>query len=64
MAWIEEYAIWSRLGNRAIDGLSVKQVEAYLVLDNEVMEEQAHSREARGGAESGTRPARNERVWS
>jgi hypothetical protein len=59
MAWIEEYSVWSRLGNRAIEGLTAKQVEAYLALDNEVSEEQAYNRAVRSAGENGTRPARS-----
>lgn len=43
LALLEEYAVWRRLGNRTIDGLGARQVEAFLILDDEVSKERAQS---------------------
>lgn len=40
LAWIEEYAVWRRMGYLPAGELSAKQVDAFLVLETELRAEQ------------------------
>lgn len=50
MAWVEEYLVRRKLGQRGIDGLGAREVEAFLILEHELSE-----REARRSARIGLR---------
>jgi hypothetical protein len=54
LGWIEEYAVWRRMGGVRTDELSAKQVDAYLVLEAELRAEQNDgTRATREGARCG-----------
>jgi len=36
MAWLEEYLVRRKLGQRGIDGLGAREVEAFLILEHEL----------------------------
>jgi hypothetical protein len=38
MAWLEEYLVRRKFGHRGIDGLSAREVEAFLILEHELAE--------------------------
>jgi hypothetical protein len=38
MAWIEEYLVRRKLGQRGIEGLGAREVEAFLILEHELAE--------------------------
>lgn len=38
MAWLEEYLVRRKLGQRGIDGLGAREVEAFLILEHELAE--------------------------
>jgi len=38
MAWLEEYLVRLNLGQRGIDGLGAREVEAFLILKHELAE--------------------------
>jgi hypothetical protein len=40
MAWIEEFAAWRRLGGLRMDRMSARQVDAFLILEEELRTEQ------------------------
>lgn len=39
MAWLEEYFVRRKLGQRGIEGLGAREVEAFLILEHELSEE-------------------------
>jgi len=41
MAWIEDYLVRRKLGGRGIDGLDAREVEAFLILEDEITKESA-----------------------
>ena len=43
MAWLEEYLVRRKLGQKGIEGLGAREVEAFLILEHELAE-------ANGGA--------------
>ncbi len=45
LAWIEEYAVWRRLGRVADSSMSARQVDAFLVLDGELRAEHHDAKE-------------------
>jgi hypothetical protein len=45
LAWLEEYCTWKLLGRADIRSLPARQVEAFWVLENELMEESQHERQ-------------------
>jgi len=38
MAWLEEYLVRRKLGQRGIEGLEAREVEAFLILEHELTE--------------------------
>jgi hypothetical protein len=38
MAWVEEYLVRRKFGQRGIDGLGAREVEAFLILEHELAE--------------------------
>jgi len=38
MAWLEEYLVRRKLGQKGIDGLGAREVEAFLILEHELTE--------------------------
>jgi len=38
MAWLEEYLVRRKLGQRGIEGLGAREVEAFLILEHELAE--------------------------
>jgi hypothetical protein len=36
MAWVEEYLVRRKLGQRGIEGLGAREVEAFLILEHEL----------------------------
>lgn len=46
MAWLEEYLVRRKLGQRGIEGLGAREVEAFLILEHELAE-------ANGGPSTG-----------
>lgn len=46
-AMVEEYFAWRRLGPAARDGLSARQVDAFVVLENALAEERRRERRRR-----------------
>jgi hypothetical protein len=38
MAWLEEYLVRRKLGQKGIDGLGAREVEAFLILEHELAE--------------------------
>lgn len=53
MAWLEEYFVRRKLGQRGIDGLGAREVEAFLMLEHELSGEHA----GRNIGEQATAPA-------
>lgn len=57
MAWLEEYLVRRKFGQRGIEGLSAREVEAFLILEHEIAEDCAapepggrdHGRKAQRG---------------
>jgi hypothetical protein len=43
MAWLEEYLVRRKLGQRGIDDLGAREVEAFLILEHELAEANAGS---------------------
>jgi hypothetical protein len=41
LTWVEEYLVRRRLGQRGIDGLGAREVEAFLILEHELREREA-----------------------
>jgi len=39
MTWLEEYLVRRKLGQRGIDGLGAREVEAFLILERELANE-------------------------
>ena len=39
IAWLEEYLVRRKLGQRGTDGLGAREVEAFLILEHELAEE-------------------------
>jgi len=39
MVWLEEYLVRRKLGQKGIDGLDAREVEAFLILEHELAEE-------------------------
>jgi hypothetical protein len=39
MAWLEEYLVRRKLGQRGIDGLGAREVEAFVILEHELANE-------------------------
>ena len=54
MAWIEEYLVRRKLGQRGIDGLGAREVEAFLILEHELT--QANGNLSAGSRNSGPEP--------
>jgi hypothetical protein len=54
MAWIEEYLVRRKLGQRGIDGLGTREVEAFLILEHELT--QANGSPGAGNRHSGSEP--------
>jgi hypothetical protein len=50
LAWIEEYFVRRKLGERGIGGLGAREVEAFLILEHEITQRSAddNRRDARG----------------
>ena len=44
MAWVEEYAVRRRFGQRDIDRLGARDVEAFLILEHELVKQEAKAR--------------------
>ena len=42
MAWLEEYLVRRKLGQRGTEGLDARQVEAFLILEHELAAEVQH----------------------
>lgn len=42
MAWLEEYLVRRKLGQRGTEGLDARQVEAFLILEHELAAEAQH----------------------
>ena len=49
MAWIETYLVRRKLGQKGIDGLTAREVEAFLILEHEI-EEQTEANRMQGEA--------------
>jgi len=45
ISWIEEYLVWRRLGLRVNLESSVRQIEAFLILEEQVSFEKPHGAE-------------------
>jgi hypothetical protein len=45
LGWIEEFLVWRRLGYRRVEKLSARDVEAFMILENELTAEQRRGRE-------------------
>ena len=43
MAWVEEYLVRRKLGQKGIDGLGAREVEAFLILEHELAERTANA---------------------
>jgi len=43
MAWLEEYLVRRKLGQRGIEGLGAREVEAFLILEHELAEANSSS---------------------
>jgi len=56
LAWVEEYLVRRKLGQRGIDGLEAREVEAFLILEHE-LEERAAARAAENRGHSLGRPS-------
>jgi len=41
LAWVEEYLVRRKLGQKGIDGLGARDVEAFLILEHELREREA-----------------------
>jgi len=41
MAWLEEYLVRRKLGQKGIEGLGAREVEAFLILEHEIAEAEA-----------------------
>jgi len=54
MAWIEEYLVRRKLGQRGVEGLGAREVEAFLILEHELAE--AYGRPSTGNPNSGPAP--------
>ena len=39
LAWLEEYLVRRRLGERSVEGLGAREVEAFLILEHELANE-------------------------
>lgn len=48
MAWVEEYLVRRKLGQRGIDGLGARDVEAFLILEHELREREGGQRTRQG----------------
>jgi hypothetical protein len=46
MAWLEEYLVRRKLGQQGIDGLGAREVEAFLILEHELVEIDGGARNA------------------
>lgn len=44
-AWLEEYGVWKRLGSPERKELTARQVEAFLLLEDEFQKEAKHEQE-------------------
>jgi hypothetical protein len=57
MAWVEEYLVRRRLGQKGIDGMGAREVEAFLILEHELGEREAGRRAGTGGRSAARPPA-------
>jgi hypothetical protein len=48
LAWVEEYLVRRKLGQRGIEGLGAREVEAFLILEHELAGAQQAREPARG----------------
>ena len=55
MAWIEEYLVRRKLGQKGIDGLGAREVEAFLIIEHELTEAMGGDDSARRARGSGPR---------
>jgi hypothetical protein len=42
LAWIEQFCVWKRLGANYPDELSAREIEAFLILEQETQAEVSH----------------------
>jgi hypothetical protein len=54
MAWLEEYLVRRKLGQKGIEGLGAREVEAFLILEHELAE--ATGRPGEAAAHGGSAP--------
>jgi hypothetical protein len=45
IGWVEEHEVWRRLGSPELNGLTARQVEAFLLLEGELLKELNHGQE-------------------